>query len=182
LKKIILIFFLTASIYSQDTTLPFKYLGNGKWQTLTEYVRQYDVDLSTLEFYDSAYAESEKQNVIYKSIIDSLNSEITLYKKIIESKNNIISNKMDLIKELERPKEINRGSLDKKSIFSYKGLFLNLGARYIIDSIKVLGNGVLSDLKYFGSLDAELMIMEKIKLNIELIYPPEIRLKGGIRL
>ncbi|RPI19730.1 MAG: hypothetical protein EHM58_00560 [Ignavibacteriae bacterium] len=179
---ILLTFILAVKLNAQDTALPFKYLGNGKWQTYTEYVRQYDLDLSLLTFYDSAYIEIEKQNGIYRSVIDSLNSEIAMYKKIIEAKNSVISNKMELIKELEKPREIKSGNSNKNSFIVYKGLFLNLGARYIIDSLNASAYGIFSDLKYFGSLDAELLIMEKLKFNIELIYPPEIRLKGGIRL
>jgi hypothetical protein len=53
-------FLITENCFAQDSTMPFKYEGDDKWLTQTEFVRQYDKDLSQLDFYDSAYAELEK--------------------------------------------------------------------------------------------------------------------------
>lgn len=180
--KIIFLFF-TVSCYAQDSITPFKYLGKGKWETTTEFVKQYDIDLIKLNYYDSAFAEIEKQNLLYSSMIDTMNDQIVMYKKIIEAKDNIITNKQDYINELEKPKEIKTVVKPGiSSLIDFEGLHFNLGTSYKFDNRKLTGENIINGLKYFGSLESGLLILNKFKLDLEILIPAEIRLKGGIRL
>jgi hypothetical protein len=174
---------MTAKCFAQDSTMPFKYEGDDKWLTKTEFVRQYDKDLSQLDFYDSAYAELEKQIKLYSSIIDSMKDQAAMYRRIIDAKNEIIAVKQTYINELEKPREIkakDRG--EGTSLFSYEGLYFNLGAYYRFENQSITKENILNSIRYFGSLEAGWLLFNKVKFNLEVIIPAEIKLKGGIKL
>lgn len=174
---------ITAGSLAQDTVMPFRYAGDGNWITSTEFVRAYDRDLAKLDYYDSAYAELEKQNKLYVMVIDSMKEQASMYKKIIDSKNQLIANKQNYIEMLERPVKLEGAkSSSGNPFFSYTGLYINLGAAYKFDTLMVTGDRIFKGIKYFGSLETGFDILGKFRLDLEVIVPLEIKLKGGYRL
>jgi len=181
--SLLILLIITAGCLAQDTAMPFRYAGDGNWITKTEFVRAYDRDLAKLDYYDSAYAELEKQNQVYTMIIDSMKEQASMYKKIIDSKNQIIANKQNYIDLLEKPVKIDGAkSSGSDPFFSYTGLYINLGAAYKFDTLMVTGDRILRGIKYFGSLETGFDILGKIRLDLEVIVPLEIKIKGGYRL
>jgi hypothetical protein len=180
---LLILLIITSGCLAQDTVIPFRYIGGGKWTTGTEFVRQYDRDLAKLNYYDSVFAETEKQNKIYSMIIDSMKEQISMYKKIIDSKNLMISNKQNYIDMLEKPVKID-GNMNNGStpLFSYNGLYVNIGAAYKFDTLMVTGDRILKGIKYFGSLETGFELLGKIRFDLEVIVPLEIKLKGGYKL
>jgi hypothetical protein len=112
-----------------------------------------------------------------------MKDQAAIYKRIIDAKNEIIAVKQTYINELEKPRKIKAKDREEGiSLFSYEGLYFNLGAYYRFENQSITKENILNSIRYFGSLEAGWLLINKVKFNFEVLIPAEIKLKGGIKL
>jgi hypothetical protein len=172
MKTIIIIVLLLASTASAQTSKPFEYKGNGKWETTTDIVKQIDKKLEDLQTVTAENDELKQQKVIYQTINDSLESIIANYQKIVKKKDEIIMSKMDLIQELVRPVMLKE---DNPPLIKFNGVFANIGSEY--DNREKFD---VKTLTHYISIDASITIANKVRLAGEQRYPFYSTVKLGI--
>jgi hypothetical protein len=167
--------------YAQDS-IPayFKYnTQTRKWETSTEVVKQYIIELKQKVYRDSIMSELEKQVKILERVVDSQKVAITSLDDAFdysEEKNRL---KDRVIEQLTKPVEL-KVKQEKPPWIEPIGLYPFLGAMYDFAQ-KKLESFTFSTLKYYGGVKWVWKVFDKLLTDLRVEYPPAVKLELGIK-
>ena len=167
----LLVLAYTFPVKAQEEDVPLRYLGDGKWETTTEWVRTMN---EVLEEYNALlynYQQVVKQNADLTLKDKNSQQEIENYKKVEENYKQMIDNKDEVIAELLSPKVITTKEPFLK--FDYIGLDAGLRTDW-------KENLTFDSVKKFVSGEAGIILGNKLRIRLNQELPINTTLKFGV--
>ena len=156
---------------AQESEQPFTYLGDGKWETTTEWVRLINI---MLEDYETVVGDKIDLQDQVKTLLQDLklaNNQISNHKKKAELYDKQLELKDELIGDLLRPKIIK----EDVPFITFDNIGVNVGVETDWkDPVTLEG------LDKFISADVGIIFARKLRIRLEQKLPINTELKVGV--
>lgn len=163
-----------------DSAEAFKYIGNGKWMTTTEWVMEYDKLLTNLNYQDSVIKVQQQELENLQSQADSWQQSFQLAEQQQEALQEKLRIREQEIIFLTQPKKITAAATEEP--FLTVGFYPGLGTYYEFQDTVISKTVFLRSLKYFGSLTGSFEMLKRIRMDATIFIPAKIQLQISFKL